>query len=157
MRIEDIDQERFWSKVIKTDSCWIWAAYRNRKGYGTFQTKVRVPRLVHRLSYMIATGADPGEKCVCHSCDNPACVRPDHLFLGTLADNNLDMLKKGRASGGSFPGELAPWSKLTAEDVLEIRTCYTFHGGGRIAAEKFGVTPSAISSILRGKVWRHLL
>lgn len=156
MKIEDIRQNRFWIKVEKTDGCWNWTAHRNRKGYGTFQTPGRVPVLAHRASYLIATGVDPGDRCVCHHCDNPACVRPAHLFLGTIADNNADMIAKGRASGGSMPGEEASLAKLTAADVVRIRSEFSFHGGGRKAAAEFGVSAANISRIMLRQIWRHV-
>lgn len=156
MKVEHLNQDRFWVKVEKTDGCWLWTAYRNPQGYGMVNTRTRIPVLAHRASFFIATGIDPGDQCVCHKCDNPPCVNPDHLFLGSLADNNADMLAKGRASGGSFPGEMAPWSKLTEDDVRIIRSEYAFHGGGRKAAKRFGVTTSTISCIQRGKTWTHI-
>jgi hypothetical protein len=156
MKIAHINTARFWAKVQKTEGCWNWTAGKNRKGYGMIQTSVRIPVLAHRASYLIATGIDPDEKCVCHTCDNPACVRPDHLFLGTKAENNADMLAKGRASGGSFPGTASYLAKLTDDDVRIIRERYRHWGAGRQAAKEFGVSPSAISCIIRGKTWTHL-
>lgn len=156
MKIEHIHQQRFWAKVQKTDGCWLWTAYRNPAGYGMVPTSIRIPVLAHRASFLIATGIDPGEKCVCHNCDNPPCVNPDHLFLGTLADNNADMLAKGRYSGGSRPGENSPLAKLTAEDVIRIRRDFRFHGGGRKAAREFGVSAALISRIMLRQGWKHL-
>lgn len=92
---------RFWRHVEKTGGCWNWTAARNRKGYGTFTMpgKMRhVPTLAHRVSWFLTHGKWP-EPCALHRCDNPRCVRPDHLFEGTKADNNADMRAKGRASG----------------------------------------------------------
>lgn len=92
-------EERFWEKVNKTDSCWLWTAaiYSKRKPYGVFQQgQGRGTIKAHVWSYTQAKG-DTNDLCVLHTCDNPRCVNPDHLFLGTRADNNKDMENKGRA------------------------------------------------------------
>ena len=85
---------RFWSNVRKTDSCWLWEGYRNY-GYGVFSVNRRLMR-AHRVSWIMAHGEIPKGLCVLHHCDVPACVRPDHLFIGSQADNVLDCIKKGR-------------------------------------------------------------
>lgn len=92
-------EQRFWAKVNKTDSCWLWTAYRNRKGYGEFGMGGHRGRmyLAHRVSWEMANGTIPDGMYVCHACDVPACVNPSHLWLGTATDNNRDMFAKGRA------------------------------------------------------------
>ena len=86
---------RFWSKVVKADGCWEWTAYRDPLGYGRLNVD-GVPVLAHRLAYELEHGAIPDGMCILHRCDNPPCVNPDHLWLGTQADNSLDMASKGR-------------------------------------------------------------
>jgi len=94
--LSDEEQKRFWSRVVRlgTDECWIWTSTTDSDGYG----KIRVTgkqRAAHRVSWALANGREP-DLCVCHSCDNPKCVNPNHLWLGTQADNLRDMIAKGR-------------------------------------------------------------
>jgi hypothetical protein len=101
MVIGDSLLNRFWSKVKKTDNCWEWQACKNEHGYGILNIgkrglgKIRA----HRLSFIIHKGEIPESLLVCHRCDNPTCVNPEHLFLGTQKDNTQDMIKKGRGKG----------------------------------------------------------
>ena len=86
---------RFWSKVDKTNTCWVWKAFKNDSGYGLFSIKRHMYR-AHRIAWELTNGQIPDGIEVCHHCDNPACVRPDHLFLGTQNDNIQDGINKGR-------------------------------------------------------------
>lgn len=89
--------KRFWKKVQKTDTCWIWTAYKNRQGYGRIGTSAAKAMNAHRVSWVIHKGSIPDAYFVCHSCDNTSCVNPDHLFLGTRQDNINDMMIKKRS------------------------------------------------------------
>lgn len=95
--IKGLTEERFWSRVEKGPDCWVWTGPRGQRGYGQINVGGRTLR-VHRVSWAMHHG-DPGELFVCHKCDNPPCVRPDHLFIGTHTDNMRDKISKGRGRG----------------------------------------------------------
>jgi|SRR6478736_7968963 len=147
--------ERLFSRIAINDSgCWVWTGAKNEKGYG----KIGLPRSsktarCHRVSYELANGPVPDGVMVLHRCDNPSCINPEHLFLGTAQDNSIDMATKGRNFVPDNRGERASWSKLTEEQAIDIMT-------RRISAAKFavlyGVSRSAIFRIWEGKNWRHL-
>lgn len=144
-----------------TGECWEWTAGRDADGYGVFYIPPRGhrSRVAHRISFEITAGAPPPIGMVVrHVCDNPPCVRPDHLLIGTQRDNVRDMVERGRARGGGPVGELQYNSKLTEDDVREIRRRYVPNGYGKTKtlALEFGVTAAAISAIGRGKNWKHV-
>jgi hypothetical protein len=147
---------RFWRKVDQTDTCWIWIGARHLDGYGIV---IRDGRnwLAHRWVWTIANGTIPGELCVCHHCDNPPCVRPDHLFLGTRADNNVDKTGKGRNVVIPCPGEANGAAKLTESEVLAIRAKHAAGGVSmRALGREYGVDGSAIEHIIHRRRWRHI-
>ena len=144
--------ERFWSKVRKTEECWVWTSSKHGHGYGLFFLNGKTER-AHRLSYKIQFGEIPKGMQVCHHCDNTSCVRPDHLFLGTAKQNMEDASRKGR-----LPiGENAARSKLTAPKVGEIRARHA-SGNNPIAklAREYGVSRPTIDAVLNRKTWAHL-
>ena len=125
--------------------CWLWSSCIGSDGYGRASGSVRA----HRLSWEIAFGEIPAGMLVCHKCDTPACVNPDHLFLGTPLDNSRDMSRKFRGVNG----ERASTAKLTDEQVMEIiasdETCADL-------AKQFSVSDTTISFIKLGRTWKHL-
>lgn len=140
--------------------CWLWGGAINDKGYGQIYDGYSV-KYAHRISYKIYKGEIPKGLLVCHHCDNPICVNPEHLFLGTHKDNNMDMIRKGRDSKEylknfkSGPGELAPSSKLTNEEVLEIREMWKEKSVVKIA-QILGISKHTIHSIVYRRSWKHI-
>ena len=145
-------EERFWSKVHKTDTCWLWTGSVNKKGYGTFGTTNRRTTTASRFAYKLHHGVDlTPDQFVCHHCDNPPCVRPDHLFLGSNTENQRDSIRKGRDNKAR--GERNCNAKLTAYNVLEIRSSSL---NSSQLGRKFRVAANTIGCIRRGQTWKHL-
>lgn len=146
--------ERFMSKVTITDGCWPFNGSKHIDGYGWFWYKGTM-QMAHRASYELNVGEIPNELCVLHTCDNPICVKPNHLFLGTKKDNYDDMNIKGRRA--SFIGENNSSVKLTENDVIEIRllTEQGFYTHQEIA-DKFGIGKSTVTNIKARRSWSHV-
>lgn len=144
--------DRFMQKVEKTAECWIWTARTTRQGYGRFFANGR-NNLAHRVSYEMFVGV-AGDMHVLHRCDNPSCVRPDHLFLGSNKDNVDDKVAKGRTPPAK--GELNPHSRLKKEDVLKIRSMHANKVPRSLIAKEFAVVPAYINQIVNRKAWRHI-
>lgn len=156
-------EQRFWKYVRKTATCWLWTGATTNGGYGVINGGGRGSKIVraHRLSYEMHNGIAPGELDVCHVCDNPRCVNPAHLFLGTAAENVEDMIGKGRDLEGrkNRPrGEGHHQAKLTDEQVIAIRAEYAAGGTSlNKLAVKFNVSKRGVLNIVKGAVWKHLL
>lgn len=143
--------ERLWKGVKKTNFCWAWEGASNSFGHGQMSIKGKKV-YVHRLSYEIYFGNIPDGFYVCHTCDNPACVKPTHLYIGTIKDNVSDCHKKGRFK--PLLGSKNPKTKLSKDHVEEIRCLYESSSISQIQlARKYGVSQTAVSAILRNKTW----
>jgi len=149
--------DRFWSKVEITESCWNWIAGKNSDGYGSFWTG-KVDIRAHRFSWMLINGDIPKHAshhglCVLHRCDNPACVNPDHLFIGEIALNNADRASKGRnnhASGTNH--QSAKLDDIKVRVIRRYADVISQSELGRI----FGVTKQSIRSVVRRETWKHV-
>jgi predicted transcriptional regulator len=143
-------EERFWQKVnIKSpDECWEWIAGKHPQGYGTFGMGSGKSVYAHRMAYFLHYGINPKSNHVCHHCDNPSCVNPSHLFLGTHRDNMQDMVAKNRNVAHS--GEDNGNSKLTNAQTKEIKRLYKSGDftQGQIA-KRFGITQARVSMITK--------
>lgn len=155
--------KRFWEKVnVKgVDDCWEWNASRVEQGYGRFMHNGKTVR-AHRLSWIIENGEIPAGMQVCHKCDNPPCVNPNHLFVGTPKDNAQDKVKKGRSSAGAKNpmygskrfGEHNPNVKISRAIADQIRTEYSSGLVTQAAlATRFGISQVAVSQIILNKRW----
>lgn len=177
---------------LESSGCVVWLRAKDTDGYGVTWDPVRKKQVkAHRLAYECFCGPIPPKHFVCHSCDNPSCCNPLHLFVGTAADNSLDRNKKGRVSAGerhgaimrrvtargersifskthpryaeirakseaahvALKGEANGRSVLTAEAVIEIKKLLALKIHGAKIARKFGVAPTTISRIKRGRGW----
>lgn len=148
------DLGRFLLKITKKAQCWEWAARKNASGYGLFVMGHSKVFLAHRVAYEHWVGPFPNTMRILHRCDNPPCVNPDHLFVGTQADNVRDMVAKGRNVCVPMPGEKNPQAKLTREQVDLIREMYVPRVVTlRRLADKFGVSEATIHGIVTGKKW----
>lgn len=139
--------------------CWLWEKSVNNRGYGLLQCG-GFRGYAHRFSYATFKGDVPAGMHVCHRCDMPICVNPDHLWLGTASDNMRDCVSKSRHASDSPDtnyaiGDRQGLSKLTVEDVVAIRSL-----GGQLSqrkiATRFGVTKNAVKLILQRRTWRHV-
>jgi hypothetical protein len=139
--------QRFWDKVDKTNTCWLWRGCASRKGYGGIQVngkKLRANRVAFELTY----GPIPDGLLVLHTCDVPTCVNPAHLYAGTHAQNMKDEVSRNRQAVQD--GELGPNAKLTE---AEVRCIYTDARSQHVLAKAFGVSVMTISFIKRGITW----
>lgn len=158
-------EQRFWKKVHKTDACWIWTGARTGRSsckYGYFKVPWATNAVVaHRVSWVFANGAIPDDLKVLHKCDNPPCVRPDHLFLGTQMDNVQDRMRKGRSVSGercalSNPanrhvamGEMNPAHRYSDAHIAVVRTEYERCRNMVEVSRRTGVSPTHVTRIVR--------
>jgi hypothetical protein len=144
--------EIFWSQVDKSGECWIWCGCLNKSGYGRPSIDDK-PKYAHRVAWELTYGPIPDGLVVRHQCDNPRCVRPEHLLLGTHLDNVQDRVNRGRNSNHN-PGA----AKLTEQQVRDMRAEYTTSSASAATlGRKYGISVRAAYNIVHGKTWKHLL
>lgn len=166
-------EDRFWARVKKTDTCWLWTGSRLPLGYGVLGRKDRGERRANRIAWELASGEPiPSGYVVCHVCDNPPCIRNDdagtyevngvshprygHLFLATMKDNSRDMIAKGRHWTNGHPGETNGYAKLTENAVREIRRRASNGERGKKLAIEFNISSGHVSAVVLRRAWRHV-
>ena len=144
-------EQRFWSQVDKSGECWKWTGILTPDGYGRFCTKLHGTTTwkAHRYSWLLHLGPIPKDRLVCHSCDDPSCVNPDHLWLGTTVQNQHDKARKGRQAQGEAHGS----AKLNVVKVIQIRQS---NKPDSYWARKFNVHETTIYYARTGRKWRHV-
>lgn len=173
-----MNSEKFWSRVTKTEDCWLWTGSKWSTGYGRFPIR-GVYVGAHRIAWMLRNGGELPALCVLHHCDVPLCVNPDHLFLGTHADNINDRDAKGRTTQGDShwtrlhpekvvrgdihwtkkrppTGEENGRAKLNGASVIEIRRLRASGVSAEVLAARFRMDRSSIFRILGGTRWKHV-
>jgi hypothetical protein len=152
--------QKLHQRIVKTvDDCWVWTGARNTLGYGMISHNRTLIR-AHRLSFAVSSGKDPADFLVCHRCDNPPCINPNHLFLGSYADNNADMKAKGRRKS-SYPtiplrGSLNGGAVLTEALVMEARLRRANGETYQAISDSFGVQYHTIRLAVIGRSWGHM-
>jgi hypothetical protein len=147
----------FWAKVDQSGglfACWPWLGPRHGQGYGRTWYNGG-PVYAHRVAFALANGTSPAGLDICHTCDNPPCCNPAHLWAGTARDNLKDAAAKGRIRGGNLPGEAHPLHKLTWAAVRDIRARAASESQHALARE-YHVSQVAVHFIVTGKTWREL-
>jgi len=145
----------FWAKVDKSGDCWVWTGGRFNTGYGNVKRNGRA-QTTHRLAWTLAYGPIPAGQIICHRCDNPPCVRPDHLFLGSHRTNAEDRTRKGRGVQAVRRGGENGMTLLSEDAVRGIRRD---RASGRTyveLAKQYGATKANVANICQGRTWRHL-
>jgi len=147
-------EEWFWQqiKVDEQTECWIWQLALATRGYGQVSIKRKSYR-AHRIAYELFYKESAKGKLVCHTCDNPPCINPHHLFLGTAKENTQDMIQKSR----HYHGERHHFAKLTAQAVLDMRNRHA-KGDVTIAqlAREYGISEPSANRVIAGITWRHV-
>lgn len=142
------------SNVIRCDGCWRWSGARHGFGYGRVHLRKGVKVSAHRMSWILHNGPIPDGQCVLHRCDNPECTNPDHLFLGSNADNTADMKSKNR----HMFGESHRGSKVTEEMIPQIiRDWIPRRFTRKMVAQKYGISVNQVGNIIKGRQWTHIL
>lgn len=143
-----------WVMPEPNTGCWLWIGELTKKGYGNTNMSTGDYKLrgSHRISYYLHNGPFDYKLCVCHTCDNPSCVNPQHLFLATSPENTEDMRRKGRASKGSH----RPTSKLKESDIIDIRNKRQLGKSVIKLSKEYSICRTTVYGILHNKYWAHV-
>jgi len=141
--------ERFWSKVEKSQGCWVWKGAKQSKGYGCYVLKGR-SMTAHRAAWILTHGEIPEGMLVCHKCDNRLCVNPDHLFLGTNADNMRDAVAKRRAGGTHNHTAKINWN------IADLIRSLSYSMKVKEIAGLFGLSRSLVLDVINGRTWKQV-
>lgn len=140
-----------------TESCWPWLAATQRHGYGKVSDPERKRDVAaHRASWELVNGPIPDGMEICHSCDNPPCINPAHLFLCSHSENMADMRSKGRSGRTSLPGSQNPIAKLNECEVADILSALAAGERGSSIARRYRVSHTSICDIASGRSWKHV-
>jgi hypothetical protein len=153
--------DRFWDKVARPDNeepCWLWIGSKDKFGYGYITSGGRHGKNLgaHRVAYELAFGMIPANMCVLHACDVPACVNPNHLFLGSRIDNNLDRDAKGRGRPNGLRGSRHPRAKISEKDIPIIHARAWAGEPRSQIARCYGISKAQVGSIKHGRTWKHV-
>jgi HNH endonuclease len=140
--------------IIDSKGCWIWQGAKTEGGYGHLYVD-GYTQLAHRVMWTVVVGSIPDGMLICHTCDNPPCINPEHLFMGTVSANSRDMVQKGRGRGASRPGEKNPNHKISNDTVLRIRQMFQEGMKPQKIADLLGLNNDHVSSITRGDRWSY--
>lgn len=156
-RVDRTIDERLWHQVDKSGDCWEWHGACDQHGYGHINIGKNKKKKTHRLSWEFANGPIPDGLCVLHTCDNPKCVKPEHLWLGTYKDNMQDCIAKGRfVFLKSKPGEENNHAKLHDGDIRVIRDLAESGLKPRYTSEFLGIDRSCVHRIINREAWSHV-
>jgi hypothetical protein len=151
------DLEKIFARAVDVGECWEWTGAKNEKGYGRIQTHTKALAYTHRV-VAAAMGMEIADKQVCHSCDNPSCVRPDHLFVGTNRDNVLDMISKGRWKAppksdwaDTVRSGNHHWQRFAPDVIREIKARLASGERQYLLLKEYGMSSQHMSQIARGK------
>lgn len=158
--LTEMTSEEFWSRVERGPGCWTWKSGFHQFGYGQFR-RAGKNYTAHRFAYALEFGPIPDGLCVLHHCDNPPCVRPDHLFLGTMSDNAQDCRKKNRHGAATHPeafyrGTQIALAKLNDDTVRISRALRERGWPVKVLAQFFGVNKPSMYKALSGQTWAHV-
>ena len=146
--------QRFWNKVNKANECWIWIAAVDKDGYGVFNDGIRKYVKAHRFAYELFNGAIPKKNIICHHCDNPSCVNPQHLYLGTYQTNAQDMVRRGRMKKQN--GTKNHMAKLNWSKVKKIRQMWNSgEYTQKQLADNFNVSRGCITGVIHNINWKE--